>query len=488
MEINSVLTKSESKTKKRKRVQKEQNKTNESKKTKKRAKKNDSPTNYLTSDTTFLEKFRAEHLIGVHGTVTNFKPFENFSEGSLQKYFSNITSSFSKPTPIQSQCWPILLSKHDVVGIAQTGSGKTLAFGLPGLLHVKSHFTQTTLPSMLVLAPTRELAMQTEKVLTEAATGSKLKVVCLYGGVGKLAQVRKLRKGARVVVATPGRLLDLVQDGECDLSEVTYLVLDEADRMLDMGFEKEITQILGYLPPQNKRQTAMFSATWPTSIQKIAGQYLNSPIRVTIGTLSEGLSSNGNVTQIVEVIEDKKRNDRVITLLIEYHINRKNRVLIFVLYKKEAPRLENTLNKQGWKANSIHGDKSQFQRTTALNAFIDGSCPLLVATDVAARGLDIPQVEYVINYSFPLTIEDYVHRIGRTGRAGAKGISHTFFQSQDKHRAGELVHVLKEAKQEVPEGLLQWGLVIKKIEPKLGKIDMNTSSSTGHIIFDSDDE
>jgi len=309
--------------------------------------------------------------------------------------------------------------------------------------------------------------------------------VCVHGGVAKRPQQDALWEGAHVLVATPGRLLDLVGEGSCDLSEVTYLVLDEADRMLDMGFEKDIRQILEYLPPQ--RQTAMFSATWPAAIQKLSAQFLNDPIHVTVGACSDGLSSNQESTQIVEVIDDRARNDRLTALLKDYHHSRKNRILVFVLFKKEATRLEDYLLYQGWKVASIHSDKSQAARTKALQGFIDGTSPLLVATDVAARGLDIPQVEYVINYSFPLTIEDYIHRIGRTGRAGKTGISHTFFQHHDKHRAGELVNVLKETNQVIPEGLGQWGLAVKKKEPKLGRIEI-VEPSAGHITFDSDDE
>jgi len=233
--------------------------------------------------------------------------------------------------------------------------------------------------------------------------------------------------------------------------------------MLDMGFEMEIRKILEYLPPQY--QTAMFTATWPTAIQKLAAQFLKDPIRVSIDSYSEGLCANKEITQIVEVIESRARDNRLSALLTKYHTSRKNRILVFVLYKKEAARVESYLQNKGWRATSIHSDKSQAQRSQALKAFKDGSCPLLVATDVASRGLDIPQVEYVINYSFPLTIEDYVHRIGRTGRAGQKGISHSFFQHCDKQHAGELVNVLKETNQVIPEGLGQWGLAIKKKNP-----------------------
>jgi len=370
-------------------------------------------------------------------------------------------------------------------GVIGFSSGKTLAFGLPGLFHIKNLWQKTPekQPILLVLAPTRELAIQSSEVLSSAGKSSKIDVLCIYGGSDKQPQRAALRIGVHVIVATPGRLLDLVNEGECNLSNVSYIVLDEADRMLDLGFEKDIRTIIGLLP--KKRQTLMFSATWPTEIQKLAAQFLTNPIKVTIGT--EALTANKNVKQIVEVIDSNARDNRLLELLNLYHKSRKNKVLIFVLYKKEASRIENFLRRKGWQNSSIHGDKSQAERLQALDTFTQGTVPLLVATDVAARGLDIPKVEYVINYSFPLTIQDYVHRIGRTGRAGAKGISHTFFQQFDKAHAGELVAVLKESNQEIPEDLLKFGIAIKKKEPKLGKISA-ANESNKHITFDSDDE
>lgn len=239
--------------------------------------------------------------------------------------------------------------------------------------------------------------------------------MCLYGGVSKESQASALRGGVDIVVATPGRLLDLcVNDGLLDLSHVQYLVLDEADRMLDMGFEKDIRAIVKLL--HASRQTLMFSATWPEEIQKLAHDFLSKPVKVTIG--SADLSANRSVTQLVDVLDGQEKDAKLLELLRKYHSTKKNRVIIFALYKKEAVRLEEYLNRKGYKAQGLHADKKQWERTQTLEQFKDGSMPLLVATDVAARGLDIPNVEYVINYTFPLKIEDYVHRIGRTGRAG----------------------------------------------------------------------
>jgi ATP-dependent RNA helicase DBP3 len=310
----------------------------------------------------------------------------------------------------------------------------------------------------LVVAPTRELAMQTYDNAKEFGEPLGIKSYCVYGGVQKFEQKNALRKNVHILIATPGRLLDLINEGACDISNVNFLVLDEADRMLDNGFEQDIRKIISNT--RSDRQTVMFSATWPQSIQKLAHEFLKNPIHITIG--SAELHANENIKQIVEVIDPKQKEFRLIELLKKYHKSRKNRVLVFALYKKEAVRLENFLQRRGYNVASIHGDKSQDQRIQALNNFKNGSCPLLIATDVAARGLDIPNVEYVLNYTFPLTIEDYIHRIGRTGRAGSNGTSHTLFTQYDKAHAGELSNVLRDANQEVPEALRNFGGTVKK--------------------------
>jgi len=246
-----------------------------------------------------------------------------------------------------------------------------------------------------------------------------------------------------------------------------------------MGFEEDVRFIISQCKAkEDGRQTAMFSATWPAAIQQIAMEYMIDPVRIYVGfeaivgsngenSIDDSLSANKRVSQTVEVIEDRARESRLRALLNQYHGKRNNRVLVFALYKKEAERLEYQLRRDGWNCCSIHGNKNQAARTQALSQFKDGSCPLLIATDVAARGLDIPNVEVVLNYTFPLTIEDYVHRIGRTGRAGKTGISHTFFQPGDKSHAGELQQVMKQAGQDVPDELMKFGSTIKKKEHKL---------------------
>ncbi|TDH67525.1 hypothetical protein CCR75_003337 [Bremia lactucae] len=437
-----------------------------------------------------VSAFHEANQMILSGNNCLYRPVLSFKDISFEPKFMKTTKGFDKPTPIQSQCWPILASGRDIIGIAETGSGKTLAFAIPGLIHIAAQSGVSPKhpgPLMLVVAPTRELAMQSSAVISEAGKKCGLKSICIYGGVPKHTQKKALRDGVHVVVATPGRLKDLVEEHSCNLSKVTFMVLDEADRMLDEGFEKDIRGIISHTHPE--RQIAMFSATWPQSIQKLAYEFLNDPVKVTIG--SDELAASQNVTQIVEVIDDRARDARAHALLQKYHSSRKNRVLLFVLYKKEADRVERMLHQRGWHCVAIHGDRSQQQRSEAVEQFKSGEVPLLIATDVAARGLDIPDVEYVINYSFPLTIEDYVHRIGRTGRGGKKGTAHTFFTANDKPRAGELVNLLREGNQEVPKDLTKFGTHVKKKEHKLyGAFAKNIDSAkkATKITFDSDDE
>ncbi|KAL3945296.1 MAG: hypothetical protein SGBAC_000644 [Bacillariaceae sp.] len=422
---------------------------------------------------------------------TLYHPFMSFEDPVCKEVIAEaflrqctVVNKFTTPSPIQAQSWPILMSKkngrkRDVVGIAETGSGKTLAFAVPALSSMVSAPQQSRRsPRMLVLAPTRELAMQSDVVLQEFGAVAGLRSIVLYGGVPKYAQKAELKKrNIDCIVATPGRLKDLINEGSCDLNKVQHLVLDEADRMLDMGFEEDVKFIISQcMPKEDGRQTAMFSATWPAAIQEIAMNYMVDPIRLYVGfeaivgsngenSVDDSLSANKRVTQMVEVIEDRARENRLRQLLQQY--KGKGRILVFALYKKEAERLEYNLRREGLSVCSIHGNKHQEARTKALAEFKDGSCHLMVATDVAARGLDIPNVEFVINYTFPLTIEDYVHRIGRTGRAGKTGISITFFQPGDKSHAGELQQVIKQAGQTPPEELMKFGSTIKKKEHKL---------------------
>jgi ATP-dependent RNA helicase DBP3 len=402
--------------------------------------------------------------------TSGLRPITSFSflPPSFALQFSSIFRTFSTPSSIQATAWPFLLSKRDVVGIAETGSGKTLAFGLPLVVRLSTPKKKKGVRAV-VIAPTRELAIQVfEQIdaLTKV-TSSSLKAVCIYGGMSKDDQRRSL-SSANIIVATPGRLKDFMNDGSANVSKVKYLVLDEADRMLDKGFEDDIKEIVGKMPSSKKRQTAMFTATWPKSIRELAATFMVQPVRITIGRTdtedSGELRANPKIKQSVEVVEQHAKEGRLLQLLNQMQKGDKSndRILVFCLYKKEAMRIERFIRSRGFKVAGIHGDMSQRDRISSLDAFKKGDVSLLVATDVAARGLDIPNVKAVINVTFPLTAEDYVHRIGRTGRAGADGISITLFTEQDKGLAGGLINVLKAANQEVPDTLLRFGTTVKK--------------------------
>ena len=298
-----------------------------------------------------VDAFREERRMAVENC--DIKPLSSFKQTGLSKDELYSTRNFTTPSPIQSQCLPIALSGRDVVGIASTGSGKTLAFGLPAVKHIRAQIDAGVVsgkkPVALVIAPTRELAQQISVVLEEAGSKVGVGCVCVYGGVPKREQAQALRSGVSIVVATPGRLEDLIGDGICSLDEVTYLVLDEADRMLDLGFEPHIRTIAGSI--RADRQTLMFSATWPSSIRKLASEFLCDPAKVTIG--SEDLAASHTVKQIVQVVDGAGRDRLLDSLLNKYHSSRKNRVIIFVLYKKEAARVESMLQKRGWNAAAL---------------------------------------------------------------------------------------------------------------------------------------
>lgn len=413
-----------------------------------------------------IDSFFKENEVTVKDpTNLNLRPLLSFEHISLTSEIQQEISKFPKPTPIQSVSWPYLLAGKDVIGVAETGSGKTFAFGVPAINNIvtSSEGRKTKNVQVLVVSPTRELASQTYDNLVLLTDKVGLQSCCVYGGVPKDEQRYQLKR-SQVVVATPGRLLDLIQEGSVDLSHVNYLVLDEADRMLEKGFEEDIKRIIRETDARN-RQTLMFTATWPKEVRELASTFMNQPVKVSIGNRDE-LTANKRITQIVEVIDPFKKEKKLLELLKKYQSGAKkdDKVLIFALYKKEASRVERNLKYNGYDVAAIHGDLSQQQRTQALNEFKSGKSNLLLATDVAARGLDIPNVKTVINLTFPLTVEDYVHRIGRTGRAGQTGTAHTLFTEQEKHLAGALVNVLNGANQPVPEELKKFGTHTKKKE------------------------
>ncbi|KAI6712404.1 hypothetical protein JHW43_005031 [Diplocarpon mali] len=510
-----------------------------------------------------VQKFRAAHNIAVQGSDVP-RPVEGFDEAGFPAYVMSEVKAqgFPAPTAIQSQGWPMALSGRDVVGIAETGSGKTLTYCLPAIVHINAQplLAPGDGPIVLVLAPTRELAVQIQQEITKFGKSSRIRNTCVYGGVPKGMQIRDLAKGVEVCIATPGRLIDMLESGKTNLRRVTYLVLDEADRMLDMGFEPQIRKILGQIRPD--RQTCMWSATWPKEVRALASDYLNNFIQVNIGSME--LSANHRITQIVEVVSEFEKRDKMTKHLEKIMEDKDNKILIFTGTKRVADDITRFLRQDGWPALSIHGDKQQNERDWVLNEFKTGKSPIMVATDVASRGIgmietpspyiatpsrlhssallstlrrvldcvitmpgffrvlwfsqtgvldlrcgmfhatlvipnsevisllrgveltsldliklsprlpiqedldvwitipgikpatdNVRNITHVLNYDYPNNSEDYIHRIGRTGRAGAKGTAITFFTTDNQKQARDLVNVLTEAKQQIDPRLVE---------------------------------
>ncbi|KAL0473938.1 ATP-dependent RNA helicase dbp-2 [Neurospora intermedia] len=403
-----------------------------------------------------VDKFRADHSIAVFGNNVP-KPVETFDEAGFPRYVMDEVKAqgFPAPTAIQSQGWPMALSGRDVVGIAETGSGKTLTYCLPAIVHINAQplLAPGDGPIVLILAPTRELAVQIQQEISKFGKSSRIRNTCVYGGVPKGPQIRDLSRGVEVCIATPGRLIDMLESGKTNLRRVTYLVLDEADRMLDMGFEPQIRKIIGQIRPD--RQTLMWSATWPKEVRNLAADFLTDFIQVNIGSMD--LAANHRITQIVEVVSESEKRDRMIKHLEKIMEGRENqnKILIFTGTKRVADDITRFLRQDGWPALSIHGDKQQNERDWVLDQFKTGKSPIMVATDVASRGIDVRNITHVLNYDYPNNSEDYIHRIGRTGRAGAKGTAITFFTTDNSKQARELVGVLQEAKQQIDPRLAE---------------------------------
>ena len=304
-------------------------------------------------------------------------------------------------------------------------------------------------PIVLILAPTRELAVQIKEECDKFGGSSDIKNTVVYGGVPKSRQVRDLRSGVEIVIATPGRLIDHLEQGNTNLKRVTYLVLDEADRMLDMGFEPQLRKICSQIRPD--RQVLMWSATWPKEVQNLASDYLREYYQVTVGSLD--LAGNKDVTQMVEVTTDQDKYRNLLRYLRE-NLTSKDRVLVFVETKKGCDMLTRSLRMDGFQARAMHGDKSQEERDWVLKEFKSRQSTLLVATDVAARGLDVDDIRMVVNFDFPNDMETYIHRIGRTGRAGKKGTAVSFFVAQKNARlAKDLIEILQRTTQNIPSEL-----------------------------------
>ncbi|GAB2269778.1 Envelope glycoprotein gp160 [Dionaea muscipula] len=328
--------------------------------------------------------YRAKREITVQGHDVP-RPIRTFYEAGFPGYCLEVISKlgFVEPTPIQSQGWPMALKGRDLIGIAETGSGKTLAYLLPALVHVsvQPKLAQGDGPIVLILAPTRELAVQIQDETEKFGSAANVRSTCIYGGAPKGPQIRDLKRGVEIVIATPGRLIDMLEAQITNLRRVTYLVLDEADRMLDMGFEPQIRKIIAQIRPD--RQTLYWSATWPREVESLARQFLRNPYKVIIG--SSDLKANQSISQVVEVVTDFEKYNRLIILLRE--IMDGSRVLIFVETKKGCDQVTRQLRMDGWPALAIHGDKDQTERDWVLAEFKSGRSPIMIATNVAARGL-----------------------------------------------------------------------------------------------------
>ncbi|XP_058457162.1 uncharacterized protein LOC131434457 [Malaya genurostris] len=401
-----------------------------------------------------LTGYLADHEITIKGKSIP-RPSMSFADCGLPDPIMDEIQkqSFSKPTAIQAQGMPIALTGRDMVGIAQTGSGKTLAYIVPALVHIthQDKVRRGDGPIALVLAPTRELAQQIQQVAIDFGHRINVNNTCVFGGAPKGPQIRDLERGAEIVIATPGRLIDFLERGITNLRRCTYLVLDEADRMLDMGFEPQIRKIMGQIRPD--RQVLMWSATWPKEVRNLAEEFLTEYVQINIGSLN--LSANHNILQIVDVCEDYEKDQKLMKLLTEISAESETKTIVFVETKRRVDDITRVINRNGWRAVSIHGDKSQQERDYVLNGFRNGRQGILVATDVAARGLDVEDVKFVINYDYPSNSEDYVHRIGRTGRSNNTGTAYTLFTNSNANKAGDLINVLREANQVINPKLVE---------------------------------
>lgn len=333
---------------------------------------------------------------------------------------------YTNPTPIQQQAIPAILQRRDILGCAQTGTGKTAAFAIPVLQLLYQDKLIKAQPGIkaLILCPTRELAIQIQESFEAYGKFTKLSHTCIIGGVSQHAQVQAIRKGVDILIATPGRLLDLMQQNFVNLQNIKLLVLDEADRMLDMGFVHDVKKIIAKVPTQ--RQTLFFSATMAPAINKLANAILRNPLKVEVAPVS---STAETVQQAIYFVEKRNKQSLLKHLLTDRTLQT---VLVFTRTKRGADKVSKELNHAGIRAEAIHGNKSQQARQKSLIQFRSGQLKVLVATDIAARGIDIDKLSHVINFDLPEVPETYVHRIGRTGRAGAKGIAFSFCDSEEK--------------------------------------------------------
>jgi len=396
-----------------------------------------------------LEYLKA-HNITVYGSDVPL-PSLSFDEMGIREEIKKTIGMYEwvTPTPIQAVTIPIALKGLDIVGIAKTGSGKTGSFLIPAINKImnSNKIPKPYGPTVCVLSPTRELAQQTAVVCEQITKNIDVHHACLFGGASRDIQISQLSESPDIIISTPGRLIDMIESGNCSFERINYLVLDEADRMLDLGFEPQIRTIIGKI--QVERQTLMFSATWPKEIQSLASEFLKDPIDVIVG--SKHLSTNAAIKQIIENIEPHEKLTKCIQII---NNNPGKKILLFTNTKRGADDLCSRLHTTGIETFVIHGDKNQMQRDSSLLDFKESDCGILIATDVAARGIDITDISIVINYDFPFNIEDYVHRIGRTARGNREGVAISLFTNDSNSLVDQLIKVLRSSSQEIPEWLL----------------------------------
>ncbi|XP_076835873.1 putative ATP-dependent RNA helicase DDX46 [Brachyhypopomus gauderio] len=384
---------------------------------------------------------------------------------------------YEKPTPIQAQAIPAIMSGRDLIGIAKTGSGKTIAFLLPMFRHILDQrpLEEGEGPIAVIMTPTRELALQITKECKKFSKPLGLRVVCVYGGTGISEQIAELKRGAEIIVCTPGRMIDMLGANSgrvTNLRRVTYVVVDEADRMFDMGFEPQVMRIVENVRPD--RQTVMFSATFPRAMEALARRILSKPVEVQVGGRSVVCS---DVEQHVIVIEEDKKFLKLLEIL--GHYQEKGSVIIFVDKQEHADALLKDLMKASYPCMSLHGGIDQYDRDSIINDFKNGACRLMVATSVAARGLDVKQLILVVNYNCPNHYEDYVHRAGRTGRAGNKGYAYTFITEEQVRYAGDIIKALELSGSGVPSELEQLWATFKEQQKAEGKSIKSSSGFSG---------
>ncbi|KAJ3692568.1 hypothetical protein LUZ60_011663 [Juncus effusus] len=396
--------------------------------------------------------YRKQLELKVHGKDVP-KPIKTWVQtGLTSKLLETLKKlGFEKPMPIQTQALPVIMSGRDCIGIAKTGSGKTLAFVLPMLRHIKDQnpVIPGEGPIALVMAPTRELVQQIHSDIKKFSKGINVNCVAVYGGSGVAQQISDLKRGCEIVVCTPGRMIDILSTSGgkiSNLRRVTYLVMDEADRMFDMGFEPQIGRIVQNARPD--RQTVLFSATFPRQVEILARRVLNKPVEIQVGGRSV---VNKDITQLVEIRTESDRFNRLLELLGEWY--EKGKILVFVHSQDKCDALFKELLKHGYPCLSLHGGKDQTDRESTITDFKTNVCNLLIATSVAARGLDVKDLELVVNFDVPNHYEDYVHRVGRTGRAGRKGLAVTFISEEEERYAPDLLKALELSEQSVPDDL-----------------------------------